>query len=350
MDRRRRAAFPVWATVAIAIVLLIGVVAWRRTGLLNLPPVPVGASPASCGLDQLSRLKMIDDYLHGDRTDADLTSDAHARALSPGEIEAASLVRGGMRAIDHNAEEGLERMREGLRRDPANLALANAYRMTVFQLKRDFLNAARREGRLVPEFPSHLEGQPIVFFEELVQNRPSRETNLHLALAWVDHMLLFPALEIKAPSSVEAVDILTRIIDGGDACYVPALFARGMNHLHRPARLVWPESTKTSIDAAERDFALCIAIGRTFDVGSDRLRALLMIARGDAFIKMGKYDQGRSCWQIAQNLGSDEDIQSAVRRRYAWRNDEAIDRLEEELDRARSALDRPMTDLSFFWN
>ena len=29
-----------------------------------------------------------------------------------------------------------------------------------------------------------------------------------------------------------------------EPAYVPALFGRGLNYLHRPARLVWPESKK----------------------------------------------------------------------------------------------------------
>jgi hypothetical protein len=259
-------------------------------------------------------------------------------------------VRDGLRMIRNDARSGLARMREGMRRDPNNLALANAYRMGVFQLKRSYLLASRRESRLAPEFPEHLEDQPFAFFHELFDAHPTRETKLHLALAWVDHMLLFPALEIKAPSSVEAVNLLTEILESDDAYYVPALFARGMNHLHRPARLVWPESTKTSMDAAERDIALCLAIGRKFGVGSDRLRALLLLARGDALIKAGRLNQGRSCWQLAQNVCHDEAFQAAVRRRYAWRDEEALERLEEELDRSRATLDRPMTDLSFLWN
>src|SRR5207244_4922290 len=129
--------------------------------------------------------------------------------------------------------------------DPHNLVLANAYRMVVFGLRRDFLVAARREQLSAPKFPLELDRQPIVFFEELDRRNASRETKLNLAMAWVDEMLLFPALEIKAPASVQAVDLLTQVIDHGNPGYVPALFARGLNHLHRPARLIWPESAKT---------------------------------------------------------------------------------------------------------
>jgi hypothetical protein len=53
---------------------------------------------------------------------------------------------------------------------------------------------------------------------------------------------------------------------------------------------------------------------------------------------------------VAQNLCRDPDLQAAIRRRYAWQNEEILDRLEEELDQARNELDHPMTDLAFMWN
>jgi hypothetical protein len=162
---------------------------------------------------------------------------------------------------------------------------------------------------------------------------------------------LFPALEIKAPSSVEAVDLLSDLIDHGHAAYVPALFARGLNHLHRPARLVWPESAKTPRDAAVQDIGRCVAIGRKLGAGSPRLQATLAMTLGDAYVKAGEPSVARSWWQVAQNLArSDSSLQEAVRRRYGWNDEEILDRLEEELDRSRSQLDRPMTDLALMWD
>ena len=241
-------------------------------------------------------------------------------------------------------------MRDGVRKEPGNLVLGNAYRIAVFRLRRDFVNESRKHGEPTPKFPPCLDRQPIAFFEELVRDHPSRETKLQLALAWVDEMLLFPALEIKAPSSVEAVKILTDIIDHGNEYYVPALFARGLNHLHRPARLVWPEADKTPKDAAAHDIGLCVAIGRKLGVGSAHLQAILAMTLGDAYVKAGRFGVARSWWQIAQNLCHDDGIQLAVQRRYAWRDEEILDRLEEELDRARTELDHPMTDLALMWN
>lgn len=248
-------------------------------------------------------------------------------------------------------ESALNEMRIGIKYDPQNIVLHNAYRMTAFRLRLEYLAQARACGELTPKFPPHLNRQPIAFFEELVREHPSRETQLQLALAWVDEMLLFPALEIKAPSSVQSVDILTEILDEpGNEYYVPALFARGLNHLHRPSRLVWPETNTTPPDAAVRDIAKCVAIGRKLKVGSAQLQSILAMTLGDAYVKAGRLSVARSWWQIAQNLSHKDAIQQAVRRRYAWGDEEILDRLEEELDRARMELEHPMTDLAMMWN
>lgn len=330
---------PYWALAAL-IAIAAGVVAWARVGMLNLPSVPPGLTLFDTGLARLDEMKRLDDFIR--------SADSPAAESWP---PAARTVRDGYRlALSTDGPAGLAQIREGLLMDPANLVLANAYRMAAFQLRRESLKDAWHNTVLAPEFPDYLKNEPIAFFEQLAREHPSPQTKLSLALAWVDHMLLFPALEIKAPSSVESVDILTELIEGDHAGYVPALFARGLNHLHRPSRLVWPESSRTPIDAAAVDIGRCVAIGRKFDVGSDRLRAILATALGDAYVKAGRLNVARSWWQIAQNLCRDEDVQEAINRRYAWRDETILDELEAELDRSRSALDHPMTDLAMMWN
>jgi hypothetical protein len=322
-----------------ALMVVTGAFAWWRVGLLDLPPVPAGVTADSAGLAHLDAMRALDEQVRGDAP--------APTALAP----AAAKVREGLLLCRRgDTTNGLGRMREGMELDPDNLVLANAYRMNVFALRREHLAAARKQGQAAPQFPPELDRQPIVFFEALHRRQPTRETALHLALAWVDEMLLFPALEIKAPASVQAVDILTETIQGGAASYVPALYARGLNHLHRPARLVWPESERTPRDAAAQDIGRCVAIGRKLGLGSARLQATLALSLGDAYVKAGRAGVARSWWQIAQNLCRDDEIQSAVRRRYGCSNEELLDRLEEELDRAREALDQPMTDLSLMWN
>lgn len=321
----------------------LGLFAWWRVGALDLPPAPPGVTLESAGLARLPQQKALHDYLWSMKADPAPPADLREPP------EAVKSVRAGLvAALSGDAEAGLAQMRSGLGAAPDSLVLANAYRMICFRLKREFLQQAQRESVINPQFPPSLADEPIHFLKELAEKAPSRESKFSLALAWVDHMLLFPALEIKAPSSVEAVNILSGLLDQ-DPAYVPALYARGLNHLHRPSRLVWPEAEKTPIDAAARDIGLCVAIGRKLHAGSSHLQAQLALALGDAYVKAGRLGVARSWWQVAQNLSSDDALKQGVRRRFGWRDAEMLDRLEEELDRARSQLQRPMTDLAFMW-
>ena len=340
--------------VGCALILVTAVVAWSRVGLLDLPRVSKSVTAEAAGLARLDEMKDLNRFVWG-RTDSAETGELIVDPASDPKKVARNTTRDCIYKVKlsdlNEVVNGLHEMRIGIKYDPTNIILQNAYRMVVFDLRRDYLIEARKRGELTPKFPDHLDRQPIAFFEELVRDHPSRETRLHLALAWVDEMLLFPALEIKAPSSVQSVDILSDILEEpANEYYVPALFARGLNHLHRPARLVWPETNKTPPDAAVRDIAKCVAIGRKLNVGSKRLQSTLAMTLGDAYVKAGRVSVARSWWQIAQNLCHDDDIQQSLRRRYAWNDDEILDRLEEELDRARSNLEQPMTDLAMMWN
>jgi len=326
--------------------VVTAVYAWSRVGLLNLPSISSQVTLEQAGLANLSKMRDIDVYIHGLDDDA-LIQHSDSATFTTSE----NLMREGLTAIRQGRlTEGVSLMERSVSSDPDHLVLANAYRMEIFQLKRSFLLRAKQSGILTPEFPNYLSGKPIEFLQRLLKQHESRETKLHLAFAWVDHMLLFPALEIKAPSSVESVELLSEIIEQGDGQYIPALFARGLNYLHRPARLVWPESHKMFPDAAAQDIGRCIAIGRKLGVGSKRLQATLAISLGDAYVKAGRLGVARSWWQIAQNISLDEDLQSSIHRRYGWQDEEILDRLEEELDRGRAALDQPMTDLAMMWN
>ncbi len=328
------------------VALIVAAIAGVRVGMLDLPSPPRGVTAASAGLAHLDMWAGLDRYIRAKRGAPDPAS----LGVNDVTLAAARLARAGLARIETGDEPtGLGMVARAVRTDPTNLVLGNAYRMAVFRLQRAYLSKAHERGVLTPAFPDHLKNQPMALFESLSRETNAREVRLQLALAWVDKMLLFPALEIKAPSSVESVKLLTEIIDDHNAGYVPALFARGLNHLHRPARLVWPESDKTPPDAAARDIGLCVAIGRRLGVGSARLQARLATALGDAYVKAGRLSVARSWWQIAQNLCGDTDVYEAVRERFGWSDEETLDRLERELDRARSELDTPMTDLAMMW-
>ncbi len=291
-----------------------------RAGLLGLPPVPAGTTLESSGLGGLGRLA----------------------------AEAASLKTHPM-AQESAGERGLAELRTALAAAPDDLVLGNAYRMAVLHLTRAHFAAAARAGELAPPLPAWLEGEPIRLLERLHREHPGRETALQLALGWVDQMLLYPALEVKAPASVEAVEVLTAVLDGEDPGYVPALYARGLNYLCRPARLVWPESRKAAPDAASRDLGTAVAIGRRLGVGSPRLKATLALALGDAYAKEGRASLARSWWQIARAASGDPAIRAAAARRFGWGDRELLDRLEAELDRRMQDLETPFTDLALMW-
>lgn len=328
--------------IALGVVALVGVAlaAWSQGGLLGLPNIPSDVTVESAGLAGIEELRRTDHFMQ------EVDEAKVAGQLS----ECRQLVRQGLSDIAAgNVPSGLRHVGDGLRKCPDDLVLGNAFRMTLFQLKREALAAARKEGLYNARLPDHLRDDPIATLAEIARTHPSREAKLQLALAWVDQMLLFPALEVKAPSSVEAVKILTEILVQ-EPSYVPALFGRGLNHLHRPSRLVWPESENVLPDAAAEDIGRCVAIGRKLNVGSSRLQATLALTLGDAYVKAGRAESARSWWQIAQNLDRSEAISAAVRRRFGWSNETIIDQLEAELDRSRSELDRPLSDLSFMWN
>lgn len=321
---------------AIAAAALVAGLAFLRGGLLGLPRLPPHTTLESSGLGGLDALAteaaVLDSPLQANRE----------KAIDRTSFALALCARG-------ETERGLQELRAALAADPSDLVIGNAYRLAVLRLIRQHQGVAAAQGTLAPALPSYLEGEPIAFLERLHREHPSREMALQLALAWVDQMLLYPALEIKAPASVESVEILTEILEGGHPAYVPALYARGLNYLHRPARLVWPESRKAAPDAASRDIGTAVAIGRRLGVGSARLKATLALALGDAYAKEGRAGEGRSWWQIARTMSPDPAMRAAVERRMGWSDRDLLDRLEAELEARMRDLDRPMTDLSMIW-
>jgi len=348
--RGSRAGF-VWSAFALAAVAVIAIVAVRRGGLLDLPPVSDRVTAETAGLsnlDQLARRAAQLDAAGSGTSDAARvgTSDAAGPGTSDAALIAAST---GLKAVrDGEVERGLDSLRHALRLAPSDLVLGNAYRMTVLRLRRAALNDASARATLAGRLPPAIEREPIAFLETLRREHPGREVSLQLALAWVDELMLFPALEIKAPASVESVALLSGILEQEPA-YVPALFGRGLNYLHRPARLVWPESKKMAPDAASRDLAQCVAIGRKIGGGSPRLVGTLALTLGDAYAREGHLETARSWWQIAQNTGADAGLSAAARRRFTWDDREVPDRLEQELETRMSDLDHPLSDLAILW-
>jgi hypothetical protein len=331
---RRRRAWWKYGGAGVVLIAVLAAVALRRGGLLALQSVPAGVTAERAGLAGLAALA------------------ARAQALETGDAGADVALRAGaegMRKLrSGDVAGGLADLRAAAASSPDDLVLGNAYRMAVFRLRREALARGIDRVTLAARMPPALDGEPLRSLQSLAREHPSREAKLQLALAWVDEMLLFPALEIKAPASVESVDILSGIL-AAEPAYVPALYGRGLNYLHRPARLVWPEADKDPPDAASRDLGTCVAIGQRLGGGSQRLQASLALALGDAYAKEGKAERARSWWQIARNLCREADLADAVQRRLRWNDKDLFDRLEEELEGRMLDLEHPMTDLALMW-
>ncbi len=338
--RARRRNLTLFAAGA-AIFAVITVIAVRRGGLLDLPAAPPGVTAESAGLANLNELttrgRALEALASGQRSDGTPADSALVQTAA------------GLAAIRRDdSEHGLAMMRTGLGLAPCDLVLGNGYRMAVLQLRRANLAGAARRQTLAGQMPAWLEHEPIATLERLHAEHPCRETALQLALAWVDELILFGALEIKAPANVESVHQLTELLRQ-EPMYVPALFGRGLNYLNRPARLLWREGIKTAPDAASHDLGLCVAIGRRVGGAPPQLVATLALALGDAFAKEGHPERARSWWQIAGNTSRDPALTDSIRRRFGWRDDEVLDRLETELASRMLDLDHPLSDLSFMW-
>jgi len=290
-----------------------------RSGLLNLPAVPEAVTPKDAGLQGLDAMKTLDEGVESGR-------------------------------VPDGSD--IDSLQEAVRVDPTNLVLGNRLRMEVLQRKRAWMSQRADQGEIALEFPDGLRDEPVRFLRALAKLHPTRETKLQLALALVDHMVLFSALEIKAPASVEAVEILTGILEDGaanSAYYVPALYARGLNYLYRPFNLVWPERLAAAPDAASQDIGLAVAVGQKMGVGSDALKAELALNLGDAYAKEGQPDLARSWWQLAKNMVKSDTVLERVRLRLQWKDEDLRANLEETLQRQMEDIDHPLSDLRFMW-
>jgi hypothetical protein len=328
--------------ILVGMILVGGLItiAYLRSGLLNLPIIREEITATDAGLLGLDKMRAMDEAV------------ATGRGVE-GEDNGVALAALGVASIRKGeSEKGIQQLEKAVQTDPTHLVLGNTLRMEMLQLKRQWIAKSADKGEITLAFPDYLHNEPVRFFRELVFAHPTREAKLQLALGLVDQMILFPALEIKAPASVEAVEILTEILqdsEAGHPYYVPALYARGLNYLYRPFNLVWPETLAAPEDAASRDVAVAVAIGRKMSVGSNLLKAELALTLGDAYAKEGKSNLARSWWQIANNMGQDDKLRERVFLRLQWKDDDLRGNLEQTLEGQMGDLDHPLSDLRFMW-
>src|SRR3954469_8125723 len=119
----------VWWICAVLVVGVISVFAWRRVGMLNLPSVSSSVDQEQAGLGDLGKMKELDRTLW--------TFTKSGETAGPSLSKGALSVRHGIYVAQNGSMQGLDEMRQGIRMEPDNLVLANAYRMVVFKLRRD---------------------------------------------------------------------------------------------------------------------------------------------------------------------------------------------------------------------
>ncbi len=246
-------------------------------------------------------------------------------------------------------EDGLRLLGEALESDPESLVLGNAYRVAVHHLKLRARAEARRRGEFAARLPDPLRSQPQELLEAIAARAPGPQIELQIALAQVDKMVLNPALEIKAPASIESTRLLTLILKE-HPYYVPALYARGLNYLFRPRKLVWPEKPKPPADAGSKDLARAAAAAMKVGGAPPRLRALVLTTLGDSYAHEENMGQARSWWLLARESGADAATLREIGMRMTWSDAEAPDRLEAHLEERMADQQHPLSDLSFLWS
>jgi hypothetical protein len=220
--------------------------------------------------------------------------------------------------------------------------------MAVYRLKRQSLARLKRQGELAPELPAFLAEEPFATLERIASGSDGPQIRLQVALAYVDRMVLNPALEIKAPASIDSTRVLTAILDDHPH-YVPALYGRGLNYLFRPRNLVWPEKPEPPRDASSTDLSLAAAAALKVGGAPPRLRALVLLTLGDAYAHQEKMDRARSWWMLAREGGADAATLEELRQRMDWSDAEGPDRLEAHLEERMADQEHPLSDLSFLW-
>lgn len=323
------------SAAALALIVMALPACSRVTGL---PAVPESVSLKDAGLDGLGAASETAKRLLRPLAEGAPAGDAVDRArLAAGRIE-----RG-------EAAEGLADLAAAVEASPADLVLGNAFRMQVYRLKLDFLEGARSRGERSPAFPAYLAREPLATLKRSAAASSARELRVQIAMAAVDEMVLSPALEVKAPASMDSIHAFTAILASAPY-YVPALVGRGLNHLNRPRNLVWPEHPAPPADAASRDLGLAAAVGAKVGGASPRVKGILLLLLGDAYAHEGNAGVARSWWTLAGESTDDRGVHKELEERARWPEPEIPDRLEARLEERMEDTLHPLSDLSFLWN
>jgi hypothetical protein len=313
--------------------------------VMGLPAVPESVTRDDAGLDGLAAASE-----EARRLAAPMTDEERARFATAPPADTIDRARAAADRIARgDAAGGLAALSVLVEASPGDIVLGNDFRMRVYRMKRDFLAAARSRGERSPAYPDYLRAEPLATLRRAEASSKPREIEVQIALAHVDQMVLNPALEVKAPASIDSIHAFTAIL-GRDPYYVPALVGRGLNHLNRPRHLVWPEHPAPPENAASLDLALAAAVGAKVGGASPRVKGLLLLLLGDAYAHEGNAGVARSWWTLAGKSTGDRAVQSELGIRATWPEPEIPDRLEARLEERMDDVAAPLSDLSFLWS
>jgi hypothetical protein len=328
---------------AAAILACIALASCSR--VTGLPAVPDAVTRRDAGLDGIEHFA---DEARGFAKP--LADDERARFATERPATLVDQARSAIDQLGHGRRaDGLRAFSALVAANPGDLVLGNAFRMQVYREKRAFLLAARARGERSPSFPDELKDEPLATLKRTEAANSTREVRIQIALCYVDRMMLDPALEVRAPASIDSVHAFTVVLTS-DPYNVPALVGRGLNHLNRPRRLVWPEHPAPPENAASQDLGLAAAVGAKVGGASARVKGLLLLLLGDAYAHEGKPDVARSWWTLAGESTPDRGVSDELRLRAGWPETEIPDRLEAHLEERMEATDAPVSDLSFLWD
>jgi hypothetical protein len=215
--------------------------------------------------------------------------------------------------------KGLTYLRAAALSEPDNLRYSNDYRL-----------ALRNHGRFSEEE---------MFFSQQAQHSKSVNTQIGLALSYVDEMRSCPhppdGLVCQAQNSSRSISVLTDIL-AKHPYNIIARYARGLNHLY------WP-SLMGHLPKAQVDLQYTVALLGSHNQISNSFSPQAYAALGDVSAKDGQFDKAHNVWLNGKRVNPDSTLLSS---RLNIPQDQLVD---QENNQLRGLGVYVETDLAIFW-
>jgi len=302
----------------VGVVILIGVsIAYVQINVhatpLSLPAIPANLSANQIGLDQwqVYQQPLLANPLHDPSLSA-TSQDAASLAPLQDAAGQAHLQKGDLAS-------GLAYIKAAVLTDPNNLRYSNDYRVAL------------RDHRLYQE--------ELDFFSVLSQKKPTANSTVEFALAYVDMMRSCPkppdGLVCQARYSYNSISVLDKVLQDNPYNIV-ARFARGLNHLY------WP-TLMGHLPKAQQDLQYVVALSKVQAKISPTFAPQGYIALGDVFAKSGAIKEARNVWLNGLNAVQEQNL---LQQRLAIPQDQIQAQEDKQLRGLGTYVD---TDISMFW-